>query len=374
MKAYKDPEIVKHFIQRIYQAVMEPDSIYDVMSDLRAVVDAPFSAFQIENAVTHELGRSYLIDYDDKAVDIYAKHYIGCDPWTIAGLENGILQQSFHAAQRYVPDSIYRESEFYRDWGRFHNIRHAVGCCYDIDDGSILKLSFQRGADQKPFDTDIEYFLNILHPHFKQFARLSPIFENKNIKNMNFKNSLEHFDRPMWIVGANLCIKFMNSQAEQWLSRNECLRSVNNRLLAIDHFDQVTLEHCVQSTCALTKESVVYKKDINARNERITLGMMGSPECFWITPFINEEKENLVLITGRKVIAGVSTLMNRHGLTHRQSQLCTLLAQGSNIQDSALQLNISVNTARNMLAACFRVLKVRNQSELIRVLWGDFSV
>lgn len=374
MKPHKDPEVLKRFIQRIYQAIMAPDSIYDVMSDLRSVVGAQFSAFQIEDIVTHELGRSFLIDYDDKAIDAYAEYYISRDPWTIAGLENGLLNQSFSAAQRHVPDKVYKESEFYRDWGRFHDVRHAIGCSFDIDDGSMLKISFQRGPDQDPFDDDIETFLNLLHPHFKQFVRLSPMFEEAVLKYNNWQKSLEYLDRPIWVVNADLRIEFMNSQAEQWLEGSKYLRCEEKKLLTVSLSEQKKFHASVKNISGLTISPLINKDNVPTNSERVILGSVLDSESFWITPFVNNTKKNLVMITGRKALPEIDIIMQRHGLTQRQSQLCALLVQGSSIQEIAAQLNIAVNTARNTLAACFRVLNVSNQSELIRTLLGDVVI
>lgn len=374
MKPHKDAEIIKHFIQRIYQAVMAPDTIYDVMNDLRSVIDAQFSAFQIEDVVTHELGRSFLIDYDEKAIDIYADYYISRDPWTLEGLKNGLLNQSFNAAQRVVSDKRFKESEFYRDWGRFHDVRHAIGCSFDIDDGSMLKISFQRGPDQSPFDGDAEAFLNLLHPHFKQFVRLSPMFEEAVLKYSNWQKSLEYLDRPIWVVNSDLKIEFMNSQAEHWLEGSQYLRCENKKLSTANISEQSKLLASVKNMSEIAESSIKNNDNISAKNERIILGNVLENESFWITPFSNSVKSNLVMITGRKALPEIDIIMQRHGLTQRQSQLCTLLVQGKSIQEIAAQLNIAVNTARNTLAACFRILNVSNQSELIRTLLGDVVV
>lgn len=374
MKPYKDPEVLKQFIHRIYQAVMAPDSIYNVISDLRSVIDAQFSAFQIEDVITHELGRSFLIDYDDKAVDAYSEYYISRDPWTIAGLENGLLNQSFTAAQRHVSDKVYRETEFYRDWGQYHGVRHAIGCSFDIDDGSMLKISFQRGSDQRPFDQDAEMFLNFLHPHFKQFVRLSPMFEEVVLKYSHWQKSLEYLDRPIWVVNADLKIEFMNSQAEKWLEGGKYLHCVQKTLYAANVLEREKFHLCINNVSNISVSSIISDSNVSAKNERVILGSESGTESFWITPFINNTKQNLVMITGRKALPETGIIMQRHGLTQRQSQLCALLVQGCSIQEVAAQLNIAVNTARNTLAACFRVLNVSNQSELIRTLLGDVVV
>jgi DNA-binding CsgD family transcriptional regulator len=370
MKAYKDPAVLKHFIQRIYQSVISPDSIYGVMDELRSVIDASCCALQIEDVVTFELGRSFFINYDDKAVDAYAQYYISRDPWTVTGCEGGLFNHSFTAAQRLVADKNYRESEFYRDWGRHNGVRHAIGCSFDIDDGSMLKINFQRGADQLPFDDDIELFLNWLHPHFKQFVRLSPMFEEVAARYTKWQQSLEYLDRPVWVVDAKLQVVFMNTQAEQWVSSGKYLSCENSVLFAKNIAEQKELLVSVNKMSKLSSSLSLVGNDV-VSHERLTLGQILDQESIWVSPFINSVGKGLVMITGRKSLPELNVLMQRHNLTKRQAQLCSLLVKGYSVQDSAVHLNIAVNTVRNTLAACFRVLHVKNQSELIRTLLGD---
>lgn len=371
LKPYKDPAVLKHFIQRIYQSVMAPDSIYAVMDELKSVIDASCSALQIEDTVTHDLGRSFLINYEDKAIDTYAEYFISRDPWTIVGLENGSLNKSFQAAQKQVTDKDYRESEFYRDWGRHHSVRHAIGCSFDIDNGSMLKISFQRGADQSPFDDDIELFLNWLHPHFKQFVRLSPMFEEVTARYSKWQQSLEYLDRPVWVVDEKLRITFMNSQAEFWLSSGKYLTCKNSSLCAKTTNEQKILSTAVKKMSDLSSNPLLVEMNKSVAFDRINLGSSLDQESLWVAPFVSEMSNGLVMITGRKSLPAIDVIMQRHNLTKRQSELCSLLVKGYSIQASAAHLNISVNTIRNTLAACFRVLNVKNQSELIRTLLGD---
>jgi len=81
--------------------------------------------------------------------------------------------------------------------------------------------------------------------------------------------------------------------------------------------------------------------------------------------------DGLVMITGRKPLPNIDMLIKYHGLTQRQAQICLLLMQGHSLQTSAQKLNISVNTIRNTLATCFRILNIKNQSELIRLLFSS---
>ena len=89
---------LNQYIDRIYRAVLQPESITDIMNDLRQVVDAPYTAFQIEHLYTHELSQASLIAYDDSAINQYSDYFVHVDPWTKRALEQGLLNQNFLAS------------------------------------------------------------------------------------------------------------------------------------------------------------------------------------------------------------------------------------------------------------------------------------
>lgn len=368
MNILNDPQIVTGYIQRIYQAVMNPDNIYGVVDDLRSIIDAPYGAFQVENIFTHELGESFLIDYDDGAIETYADYYIERDPWTTEALKQGSLNKAFQASHKVLTDKVYRESEFYQDWGKDNGVRHAIGTSFEIENGHMIKISFQRHSDQSEFSQEVEDFLNLLHPHFQRFVQLSSVYNEYQRKQLDITQSLEHLCRPVWIVNHNLEVIYHNQYAESWMRQGQLLSAVGGRLQTPD-FGQ--LKYLKDQVYKMTAQYQPSRSNSNLAAQRIALGVQGDEEVFWLSPFsLGDDRPSLVLITGRKPIPNAALIQKYHGLTKRQSQVSVSLMQGRTLQQIAQDLNISINTVRNTLAASFKKLKVNNQSEFVALLFG----
>lgn len=367
-------QIITHFIERIYEAVLTPNLIHEIVDDLRAHIDAPYGAFQIEDAFTHELGDSHLINYDDQALGQYADYFITKDPWTKVALEQNLLNKGFLAGSRVLTDRDYRNSEFYQDWGKQNSVRYAIGCSFTTTNNQLLKVCFQRHNDHSEFNEQIESFLNYLQPHLKRFVQLAPIFHEH--KNNGHFHLLSQLDRPIWIVDQSLNIVFHNPMAAQWLSSGTILSAQNNQLVVKDHQGHKALSQQVRLTAQVAHNSELWNHAISSSAyDQVTLSHKGEIENLWLMPIQQKDhkRNNLIMITGRKPLPDTLVLQHIHGLSKRKAQICVLLMQGLAPQDIAEHLNISVNTYRNTLASCFRDLKVNNQSEMIQLLFASTS-
>lgn len=344
-----------------------------IMSDLRGVVDAEYSAFQVESLSTFELRQALLIGYDEDSIESYTQYYVAQDPWTVEVLKNGLVDQPFMSGHRVLADNIYKESEFYRDWGRHYGVRHVVGTSLTLDDGFVFKANFQRSDSQEAFSEELESFLNWLHPHFRHFVRLSSMFQQQQEPHENWQQPLLHLNRPVWVVDKHMHLVFQNHSADDWLSDSSYLTCVEGQLTSPDYQQNNLLK---QSVVRFSEPSLPGSgKHMDNRvhhYDRVTLGSAVSSENFWLSPLMvqGETEKGLVMIIGRKPLPNISMLMQYHHLTQRQAQICLLLMQGVTPQQMAQNLNISLNTVRNTISACFRVLNVKNQSELIRVLYS----
>jgi len=372
VKPYKDPQVLKHYINRLYEAVLEPKSMASIMSDLRGVVDAEYSAFQVESLYTFELRQALLIGYDEASIESYTQYYVAQDPWSVEVLKKGLVDQPFMSGHKMLADNIYRESEFYQDWGRHHGVRHVIGTSLTLDDGFVFKANFQRHDDQDPFDEELETFLNWLHPHFKHFVRLSSIFQHQQGLHENWQQPLLHLNRPVWVVDEHMNLVFHNHCADEWLRDSSYLSCIEGQLMSPDYQQNKILKQSVARFSGLSMvNSLKYQGSLMHQYDRVTLGSAESLESFWLSPLMSqgEIKKGLVMIIGRKPLPNINMLMQYHHLTQRQAQICLLLMQGVTPQQAAQKLNISLNTVRNTISACFRVLNVKNQSELIRLLY-----
>lgn len=353
------------YTQKIYASIIGPgNQIEGLIRSLSHLLESPYGSFQLENVHNNSLYKDelFLLNYDDSAITEYADYYVEKDPWTQSLLDNQSFSKGFHFGHQIIEDKNYINSEFYCDWGKHHGVRHAIGCGILIDDSTVMKITFQRHCDHSPFDESEGRFLNLLFPHFQQMARLSPLFENIKKRQESIFQSLNRINRPVWILDKKMNLVYCNNSADNELRQNYPLVVNRKKISTRNPLQGPDFEKKVVDCGSVAQNGKSYSY--------MTLRHNGELENIWLLPVMHEGMQ-LVMLLGKKNLPDISYIRQRHALTCRQGQICTLLMQGHDLQEIAQQLNISVNTVRNQLYVCFSKLKVKNQSELIHLLFSS---
>lgn len=351
------------FIDRIYKAVISPDDISAIVQDMANVVDAPYSSFQIEDIVSHNLHKAFLNGYDDSAIEKYMDYYITIDPWAERNLDLALQAEDFQLSQDVLIDKEYCNTEFYQDWGRDFGVRHALGAAFEIDDIHAVKIGFQRHCDHKEFSIENRNFLRYIHPHLRQFTRMCSLFDDTD-KDYSDITAMDLINRPVWLISKNMVLIYHNHQGEQWLSKGDFLIRKENQL----QFRESRLNTLLTKSLARIFDN---SNLLSSKSHRIYINHNGMEETFWImkTPFSEQNLESAFLI-GPKSIPLHSDFNSQFGITARQAEITLLLAQGRTLSQIASDLNISINTVRNQLATCFKQLNIRSQAELVKLVFS----
>lgn len=362
---------LNHFINQIYRASYNPSAITDVIKNLKDFIDAPYAAFQVQNQHTHDLQDSILMGYDDHAIQSYSDYFVTRDPWTIEGFKQGTLNKGFISGQNIVPDKSYCNSEFYQDWGQSNGVRHAIGSGFEVENGYVVKISFQRHQDHFEFNKDVEQFLNFLRPHIQNYVQLSPIFKQQAFIESQWQKSLDYINRPVWIVDKLGRLRFSNKKGNSWLEDESLLMIKSGKLTTRNNKYKNIFSEEIYRTSQLNQISSITKKITN-----FTINNQNEIENLWLTPLPLQEinQSTLIMIVGRELLPNEKSIELLFSLSPRQSQVCSLLAQGLNLPDIAAQLNISINTVKNTMYLCFKKIGVKNQSELIIKLLSGLDV
>ncbi|WP_430462314.1 helix-turn-helix transcriptional regulator [Thalassolituus sp. LLYu03] len=363
-------ELLNQYIQRIYAAILKPADILSVLDDLRHLVDAPYSSFQLESIETKHLRFAHLLGYDEQAIQDYVDYYIGVDPWTRLAYARNLLEADFTASDRIMKLADYSNTEFYADWGSPNDVVHAIGTGFRMDDGYILKITFQRGRTQGAFNEFNETFLSRLRPHFAEYVRLSPIFAQQQNQCQTFMDILQQTERPLLLVNAQCELKFANRHGERWLSNQNWMLPAQQRLHCRDRQLQNRLEASIHRACFPVFQMAGQPTSF------LTLGEGDNAEAIWVIPVQagQDQQEPMALLVARKSVDCPVALMVRYRLSRRQAELCLNLMQGLTLEETALAMNIRFNTARNTMITCFQKLAVSSQIQLIHFLLTDLRL
>lgn len=363
---FTDPQRITHFINRLYSAVTRPGDLLKILEDLQELIDSPYAAFQVENLETHDLKSLHMLGYNEQSMQTYEDYFVTCDPWTKTAYARNLDNGVFLTGERILSDKDYRNSEFYTDWGKPFDVRHAIGTSFLLSDGYHAKVSFQRGCQQGAFSEEIEVSLNLLRPHFGHYVRLAPIFEVASRYQFHWQFFIHQLDRPVFVVDKSLKVIMMNREAEEWMKETGLLGVSQGRLSAPDSRQHGHLQKSISWAS--------YPETLSST----TLGFVQlysaeQSENLWTLPLIDFEQTGydstgMALLIARRRIPHCKVVMEKFSLSQRQAELCLLILEGKTLEEISQDMNVALNTTRNTLIACFSKLGVRNQVQLIQLL------
>jgi len=371
-----NPHILKKVIQDIYQCIPNPENISEVIKEIGDLLQAPYTSFQVENRFTHEMKTSIMTGYGESALKKYGEYFVYHDPWTQQVIKRGLIDEGFTLCQDLVSDKQFCNTEFYQDWGRYEKVRHAVGTNFTLDDAYILKIALQRHDEQNAFSSEEARFLNLLRPHIKQFVRLSNLNAREYANRQGWIEGLDRLKRGVWVVDANMKVVHLNTMAESIVAGHKDNDSKgwidiqSGRLSLSEKASQEELLRRVASLIELISPvspgvSIDTHALTDSLYEYVDVNIPAGCERLWLAPLALQGMPGLVAIISREDPTSSEEIQKIFDLPERQAQLCALLAQGETLQSCSESLNISLNTTRNTLAACYRRLNVNNQSKLI---------
>lgn len=352
---------LKEMLLRIYQAVLRPEDIFNIFNDLAIKLNAQLTSIKVVDIFVTDLVESPLLAAKPQLKTSELQGLLTPNNKEIWFKSFDCFSTAI-ASSDFILTSNESGCEIFAEFVR--------------DDGITLRVDFRRQTKKSAFsESDLE-FLNLLYPHFIQFIRLSKQFQAKQFDLESDSTSLKYLSRPLWIVNEDLQLIFNNQISHQLTPLNECIYWEDGLLYTKDKLQHELLKEKVRKVSRQSSYPNMLSLEKNIQSsEKISLGSDFHTENFWIMPI--EPSGNCggsVVIMGRKKTPKKEWIENNFGLTPRQTDLCLLLMQGCSLMVAAQHLHISVNTVRNLLAACFRVLEVNNQSELIRILYGEILV
>jgi DNA-binding CsgD family transcriptional regulator len=115
------------FLDRLYAASVEPDGWDRVMHALMGLFRTDMAHVGMHDVVTHETRKSSFYGYDLERLEREGAYYFTVDPWggaiaaDLASVHRRPEAPVTYHGGTLVPHTQFRESEYYRDFGRFMN-------------------------------------------------------------------------------------------------------------------------------------------------------------------------------------------------------------------------------------------------------------
>lgn len=358
------PASAEMVLRALEAASMDPQHWPDVCSALSQFLDAR-GGLILSN---RPLKSGVQLPYSDGVAEVTHAYYKG--GWHHADVrgERGLAQALLRG---HVTDyDIMDETEllrhpFYAELLRPAGFAWFAATAVKVG-GIAWAVSLQRTIKQGPFQREELEGLAALRSHLKLAIRRSIALGSQRVHNL--EQTFAPAEMGFATIDDQGRIGYMNPVGEALLSAADALRG--GRLSPSSQLSAASLQLLVDAATAEaepgTRPAPPPVRLPTARGGAIVIDVVRMPRDF------------LAVMTGAVAIVtvrpcaslGISTdtLRSGFGLTHREAEICTLIAAGQSPETIASTLGSSVATIRQHLKSIFRKTGTHRQNELSALL------
>jgi len=267
------------------------------------------------------------------------------------------------------PSSLFIETEFYQDWLKpAHEAESATGIKLAHDENWMAMLaSHYGGGTAKRYNRELPYVLGSNALKIRRALDLNRITRSAAVKQLA-SNVLYSFATPAFVLNADARILSMNAAAEKELVSGRSFRLSAQRRLV--HADERISRRIAETAAqiAANRGPLSDGCDIDiSRSTRFAVSI------FSFMPPLSGQ----LLMSGNS-LGHLALVLLRHqdrllsaddwgpySLTPAERRLANCIATGASLRDSANQIGITYETARNQLKSIFAKTRTRRQAELV---------
>lgn len=277
-----------------------------------------------------------------------------------------------HIGKDLVPEGQLVETEFYQDWLRPQDLHHRLCAVLRRAGSSVVLLEALRPRDSRGFDQGDVDRLRALLPHFQVRLRIERRMTELKMKRDAAVHALDRLPWGVVLVDDRGQRLVANRRAEEILVAGDGLVMKGNYLRAVLTDEAVRLGHLldqalhqeaegpeVGGTLPITRTAGGHPLSVQVFPLRTSAGMLGDRKSA-AAIFISDPDLRLS--------SNEQHLRELYALTPVEARLAASIAQGRSVDEAALEMGISRNTARAYVKRIFHKTGVRRQAELVRLM------
>ena len=289
---------------------------------------------------------------------------IGADPLAALRVDQVEALNDLSADPRFADSTYHRTLLAPADLNRMLavNIR--------TEDGTECRLRLCRDAQADPFDAREEITCSQLLPHLKRALALCSTIDLMESERRLYSSAMDRLMVGAIILDEAGRVLRTTGLADTLLAEKDGLKIINGCLHAAYPADDVELQRRVKDVARRPGGSGAVAASIGrpsgVRNLGIVIQRIGPNDRFAgirtaaVALFIRDPE--------RKPEVKKDMLRQLFDLTPAESALAILLTDGLSLEEAAVELDISRNTARAHLRSIFSKMLINRQSELVSIL------
>lgn len=362
----------------IYEAAIDPERWIAVMEQVSQSLNAAaitllmhdFSTSGVADGPPGVVIRT--VGFDPAYIASYVEYYAGTNVW--ARNEEALREGMAVTSERLYPQAELDSTEFYADWLRPQQLKHAMGGIIVRDGPLAVKLSALRSGHVGCYtEPELDFYRRLL-PHLRRACQINKRLEQERCQSAPAVAASQWAANSTHLGILTLSesgqILASNPRGESLLRGPSPLRMCEGKLAGQEPHDTAQLMKSLQHT--VSSGGTTHAR-LGGESPWGTcyVTMMPAPTT---TMWTASEYRQLVLclITESSLsrrVASARQLMELFTLTPAEARLARAIAQGDSVEDHVRAEGVRPSTARTQLQSIFAKTGVTSQRELIlRVL------
>lgn len=356
-------------IDRLYRGALEEVDWVSALEGIHSHFGAEGLTLFSINPATLNAYRAEVIHVDPQVVMDYHQGWIQQDPRHAAG--NALKDGEVVTEEDLVRWRDFRRSTIYNEFLVPSNITRQMATWVQRTRERGVVLSLARGRTRSAFSAAEKQDLAVLVPHLRRAIEVKDRLCACHGVQQAMLESLDRFPFAVILLRRDLTIDQCSASAQQLLSDGAALRSEQGRLRIVQLAAERRFHHQLEEMTRREGEMPVIT--VPRGPTRAPLSLLALPlyseRQVWVGPLARWML--LVHVPEMAACVPVERLQRALGATRAEAALAQQLLQGQTLAEAAVELKISVHTARTQLKSLFARTGVSRQSELIRYILGN---
>lgn len=367
---------IDELILTIHSAALAEDGWNRVIRDLSQAFGARGASLVRPNRTPNIKPSTSLFEFDPSAIKLYADYWGHHDAWYQGALRKGRIDVGMVTLDGQLIDRReFQRSGFYNEYLRPMDIDRMMNVCLAGSDPSgaygPIAMSFYRGIGKEAFSDQDAALLSHLAPHLTVATQNFWAAQSLRLLSAAYRSAVDAVTSAVFGIDSAGLVMFVNRAGEElarqtrWMQvRNGILRPARGLLesealeTALHRLSTGLSFRCVVTENATYAQAIVSGASVSPATQDSY--PIAATALVWVTP----------IVPTAEAAADLAKLFE---LTPAEQRLIARLIAGDELREAALQLHISLHTARTQLKAVYRKTGRRTQAALL-TLAGRLAV
>jgi len=342
-----------------------------VTDEIARVFPGSMASLHRQDFVARDLNFLVASNLDEAYFKSFKQHYAFVNPWVDVWKRepNGAIRIS----EQHSPVRLIANTEFYNDWLKPQKtLDAAVGMKIDCANGILIHLPIHYAMDMaERYDAAIAQVLKQVRGNFMRASLIAGRIAEAEQRTAMKSALLERANCSAVVVDRNLRLHDANQSAVDRFAEGNAIRSVADFLSIADRNTHARLRQAVWMLLNGAPEAKS-RLHFSAAGNLWSITLARLPAVGPIAALNTAPQLALVLfeqaMAFNVVDANLPRLTEAFQLSPAETRLCGHLVRGLTLADCAVQIGISVETARSHLKRVFDKTGARRQAELMLLL------